>query len=40
MTETIAHFEELLNTVPRRLADIPDDLAAHKPAPHRSSQDE
>src|ERR1035437_8395490 len=40
MTETIAHREELLNTVPRRVADIPDDLAAHKPAPHRSSEDE
>ena len=39
MTGTIAHFEELLNTVPRRLADIPD-VAAHKPAPNRWSKKE
>jgi DinB superfamily len=40
MTGTIAHFEELLQAVPRRLADIPDDVAAHKPAPNRWSKKE
>jgi DinB superfamily len=40
MTDMIAHLEELLNTVPRRLADIPDDVAAHKPAPNRWSKKE
>jgi hypothetical protein len=40
MTDSIAHLEELLHTVPRRLADVPDDIAAHKPAPHRWSKKE
>ena len=40
MTETIAHLEELLKTVPQRLADIPEDDAARKPAPDRWSKKE
>jgi len=40
MTATIAHFEGLLQTVPQRLADIPDEIAAHKPAPNRWSKKE
>src|ERR1035437_8416925 len=40
MTATIAHFEELSQTVPQRLADIPDEIAAHKPAPDRWSKKE
>ena len=40
MNEPIAHFEELLKTVPQRLADIADDDAAHKPAPNRWSKKE
>ena len=40
MTATIARLEELLQTVPRRLADIPDDIAARKPAPNRWSKKE
>ena len=40
MTATIAHLEELLKTVPQRLADIPDDIAAHKPPPNRWSKKE
>ena len=40
MTASIARFEELLRTVPRRLADVPDDAAAHKPAPGRWSKKE
>jgi len=40
MTATIARLEELLQTVPRRLADIPDDIAAHKPASNRWSKKE
>ena len=40
MTGAIAHFEELLQTVPRRLADLKDDDAAHKPAPNRWSKKE
>ena len=40
MTASIARLEELLRTVPRRLADVPDDDAAHKPAPGRWSKKE
>jgi hypothetical protein len=40
MTATISHFEELLKTVPRRLADIADGDAARKPAPNRWSKKE
>jgi hypothetical protein len=40
MTAAIARLEELLRTVPRRLADVPDDTAAHKPAPNRWSKKE
>ena len=40
MTATISHFEELLKTVPRRLADIPDDAVALKAAPDRWSKKE
>jgi hypothetical protein len=40
MTATISHFEELLKTVPRRLADIADAAAAHKPGPNRWSKKE
>ena len=40
MTDTIAHFEELLKTAPRRLVDVSDDAAAHKPAPNRWSKKE
>jgi hypothetical protein len=40
MTATIARLEELLQTVPRRLADVPDAAAAHKPAPDRWSKKE
>jgi DinB superfamily len=48
MTETVAHFEELLQTVPQRLADLvddgvddgADDAAAYKPAPDRWSKKE
>jgi hypothetical protein len=40
MTATIARLEELLKTVPQRLADLPDDAAAHKPAPNRWSKKE
>jgi hypothetical protein len=40
MTDTIARLEELLKTVPQRLADIPDDDAALKPAPNRWSKKE
>ncbi len=40
MTAAIARLEELLRTVPRRLADVPDDTAAHKPAPGRWSKKE
>ena len=31
MTDTVAHFEELLNTVPRRLVDFAEDAVARKP---------
>ena len=31
MTATVAHFEELLNTVPPRLVDLSEDAVAHKP---------
>ena len=37
---TIARLEELLRTVPQRLADIPDEAAALKPAPNRWSKKE
>ena len=40
MTAAIARLEELLRTVPRRLADVPDDAAAHKPTPNRWSKKE
>ena len=40
MTETVAHFEELLNTVPRRLVDFAEDAVARKPAPNRWSKKE
>src|ERR1035438_2488943 len=40
MTGTIARLEELLRTVPQRLADIPDDAVALKPAPNRWSKKE
>jgi hypothetical protein len=40
MTDTVAHFEELLNTVPRRLVDFGEDAVAHKPAPNRWSKKE
>ena len=40
MTDAIARLEELLKTVPQRLADIPDDAAALKPAPNRWSKKE
>jgi hypothetical protein len=40
MTDTIARFEELLKTVPRRLVDVSDETAAHKPAPDRWSKRE
>jgi DinB superfamily len=40
MTGTIAHFEELLKTVPQRLVDLSDDAVAHKPAPNRWSKKE
>jgi hypothetical protein len=37
---TIARLEELLKSVPQRLADIPDDAVALKPAPNRWSKKE
>ena len=40
MTAAISRLEELLETVPRRLADVPDADAARKPAPHRWSKKE
>ena len=40
MTGAIAHFEELLKTVPQRLVDVADAAAAHKPAPNRWSKKE
>jgi hypothetical protein len=40
MTDAIARLEELLKTVPQRLADIPDDAVALKPAPNRWSKKE
>ena len=40
MTDTVAHFEELLNTVPRRLVDLAEDAVARKPAPNRWSKKE
>ena len=40
MTDTVAHFEELLNTVPRRLVDFAEDAVARKPAPNRWSKKE
>ena len=40
MTDTIAHLEELLRTVPPRLVDFSDDAAALKPAPDRWSKKE
>ncbi|MCX6629637.1 MAG: DinB family protein [Candidatus Solibacter sp.] len=40
MTGTIAHFEELLKTVPQRLADVADEAAAHKPGGDRWSKKE
>jgi hypothetical protein len=40
MTGAIAHLEELLKTVPQRLAGFADDAAALKPAPNRWSKKE
>ena len=40
MNEPIAHFEELLKTVPKRLVDLADDAVSHKPAPNRCSKKE
>jgi hypothetical protein len=40
MTESIAHFEEILRTMPARLVDLGDAAVAHKPAPHRWSKKE
>jgi hypothetical protein len=40
MIGTIAHFEELLKTVPQRLVDLPDDAVAFKPTPNRWSKKE
>ncbi len=40
MTETVVRFEELLNTVPERLAGFTEDAAARKPAPDRWSKKE
>jgi hypothetical protein len=40
MTAAIARFEEVLKTVPQRLAAFPEDDAAHKPAPNRWSKKE
>jgi hypothetical protein len=40
MTDTVAHFEELLNTVPRRLVDFAEDDVTRKPAPNRWSKKE
>jgi len=40
MTETIAHYEEMLKNTPARLADLGDDAVAHKPAPNRWSKKE
>ena len=35
MADTIAYFEDLLKTVPARLADLAGDAAAQKPAADR-----
>jgi hypothetical protein len=40
MNEPIGHFEELLKTVPKRLAALADDAVARKPAPNRWSKKE
>jgi hypothetical protein len=40
MTETVARFEELLNTVPVRLAGFTEEAAAWKPASDRWSKKE
>src|ERR1035437_8771110 len=40
MTATIAHLEELLKTVPQRLADIPDDTPTPNPPQNRWSKKE
>src|SRR5664279_1547105 len=40
MNQPIAHFEELLKTVPKRLVDLADDAVSHKPAPNRWSKKE
>src|SRR5664279_930174 len=40
MNQPIAHFEELLRTMPARLVDLGDDAVAHKPAPNRWSKKE
>ncbi len=40
MTDTVAHFEELLNTVPRRLVDFAEEAVARKHAPNRWSKKE
>ena len=40
MNEPIGHFEELLKTVPKLLADLADDAVARKPAPNRWSKKE
>src|ERR1019366_9306742 len=40
MTATVSPISKMLKTVPRRLADIADAAAAHKPAPNRWSKKE
>ena len=40
MTDTIARFEEILKTVPKRLVDLGDDAAARKADPNRWSKKE
>jgi DinB superfamily len=40
MTDTVAHFEHLLNTVPPHLVDLAEDAVARKPAPNRWSKKE
>jgi DinB superfamily len=40
MTGTIAHFEELLKTVPPTLFDLSEDAVAHKSTPDRWSKKE
>jgi hypothetical protein len=40
MTGAIAHFEAILNTAPRRLVDLSENVVAHKPAANRWSKKE